>query len=176
MEFSDPRSCVLQLGLRDGMKVADLGAGVGHYGNAAAAMVGIDGKVYLVDIQEDVLKHAVANAHQTKHRNVEGVWGDIERVGGTKLKDASMDAAILANVLFQVEHKDVLVKEVMRVVKPQGKLLVVDWAGAYGGIGPLPEHVVTEHAAEELFIAAGFHKQKDFRAGAYHYAIVFTRP
>jgi len=43
-------------------------------------------------------------------------------------------------------------------------------------MGPAPHHVVTEHAAEELFISAGFHKTKAFRAGPHHYAIVFTAP
>lgn len=176
MNFADPRSNVLQLALRDGMKVADLGAGPGHYGIAAAAAVGNDGKVYLVDIQEDVLRHAVSTAHAQGRRNVEMVWGDLERVGGTKLKEASMDAAILSNTLFQVEHKQNLVAEVARILKPGGKLLVVDWAGAYGGIGPDPRHVVSEHQAEELFITGGFYKQKDFRAGAHHYAIVFIKP
>lgn len=176
MNFADPKSNVLQLGLRDGMKVADLGSGVGHYGLAASGIVGADGRVYLVDIQEDVLRHAVSTAQAQGKRNVEMVWGDLERAGGTKLKDGSMDAVILANALFQVEHKQELLKEILRVLKPGGRLLVVDWAGAYGGIGPDPAHVVSERHAEELFITGGFYKQKDFRAGAHHYAIVFLKP
>ena len=37
--FSDPKEVILQMGLREGMKVADLGAGSGHYSAAAAAIV-----------------------------------------------------------------------------------------------------------------------------------------
>lgn len=176
MNFADPKTNVLQLGLREGMKVADLGSGPGHYGIAAASVVGNDGKVYLVDIQEDVLRHAIATAHAQGKRNVDMVWGDLERVGGTKLKESSMDAVLLSNTLFQVEHKQELLKETLRILKPGGKLLVIDWAGAYGGIGPDPRHVVTERQAEELFVTGGFYKQKDFRAGAHHYAIVFIKP
>ena len=87
-----------------------------------------------------------------------------------------MDAAILSNVLFQLEHPKDAIAEILRILKPGGKLLVVDWAGAYGGMGPHPSSVISEHAAEELFITGGFHKLKDFRAGAHHYAIVFTSP
>ncbi|HWU24175.1 MAG TPA: methyltransferase domain-containing protein [Candidatus Paceibacterota bacterium] len=176
MNFADPKSNVLQLGLREGMKVADLGAGSGHYSIAAAGAVGMDGRVYAVDIQEDLLKHLVDSAHQMGLRNVEMVWGDIERKGGTKLRDQSMDAVILSNVLFQLAEPKEVIAEILRILKPGGKLLVVDWAGAYGGMGPHPEQVVSEHAAEELFITGGFHKLKDFRAGAHHYAIVFTSP
>jgi ubiquinone/menaquinone biosynthesis C-methylase UbiE len=176
MNFADPRSNVLQLGLREGMKVADIGTGSGHYALAAAAAVGHNGRVYAIDVQEDVLKHALDSAHRRGLRNMETVWGNVENKGGTKLRDQSMDALILSNVLFQIEHKQNLVQEAKRILKPGGKLLVIDWAGAYGGMGPHPGHVVTEHAAEELFTTGGFHKVKAFRGGAHHYAIVFSAP
>lgn len=176
MNFSDPKTNVLQLGLRDGMRIADLGSGTGHYALAAAAAVGREGKVFAVDVHEDMLHHVKSAAHERKLTNIETVWGNIEKLGGTKLKDGSIDAAVLSNVLFQVEHKQQVVAEVKRILKQGGKLLVIDWAGAYGGTGPKAEHVVSEHEAEELFITGGFHKQKDFRAGPHHYAIVFTAP
>lgn len=176
MNFADPKTNVLQLGLRDGMKVADLGAGSGHYALAAAGVVGREGKVYAVDIQEDVLKHLLDSAHRAGVRNIETLWGDIERRGGTKLRDHTIDAVILSNVLFQIENKEGLVAEVLRILAPKGKVLVIDWAGSYGGMGPTPEMVVNERAAEELFITGGLHKVKDFRAGGHHYAIVFTSP
>jgi ubiquinone/menaquinone biosynthesis C-methylase UbiE len=176
MNFADPKSNVLQLGLREGMKVADLGAGSGHYSIAAAGAVGSDGRVYAIDVQEDVLRHLLDSAHRMGLRNIETVWGNVERKAGTKLRDGSMDAVIISNMLFQVEDKKGVVSECMRILKPGGKLLFVDWAGSYNHLGPHPEDVVTEHAAEELFITGGFHKVKDFRAGAHHYAIVFTSP
>jgi ubiquinone/menaquinone biosynthesis C-methylase UbiE len=129
-----------------------------------------------VDVQEDLLKHVKDSAHQQHLRNVETVWGNLEKTGGTKLRDHSLDAIILANTLFQIEHKEGAVAEIDRILSPGGRMLVIDWAGSYGGIGPKPGHVVSEQAAEKLFIDAGFHKVKDFRAGAHHYAIVFTKP
>jgi ubiquinone/menaquinone biosynthesis C-methylase UbiE len=164
MNFSDPRSNVLQMGLREGMKVGDFGAGSGHYSIAAAGVVGRDGKVYAIDVQEDVLKHLLDSAERqtngASRHSIQTIWGNIEKAGGTKLK----------------EHKEDAVKELKRVIKSGGKLLVVDWAGAYGGMGPAPHHVVSESQAEELFIRGGFYKAKSFRAGVHHYAILFTAP
>lgn len=176
MNFSNPQSNVLQLGLREGMKVGDLGSGSGHYAASAAAIVGHEGRVYAVDIQEDILKHVKDHAAGKGFRNVETIWGDFEKLGGTKLRDDSLDAVILSNTLFQLDNREGAVGEIKRILKSGGRLLVVDWAGAYGGMGPLPHRVVSEHVAEELFISAGFHKVKDFRAGPHHYSIVFTAP
>jgi ubiquinone/menaquinone biosynthesis C-methylase UbiE len=176
MQFSEPKGNVLQMGLTSGMKVGELGAGSGHYALAAAHVVGPSGRVYAIDIQEDLLKRLTNSAHEQGLRNVETVWGNIEKTGGTKLRDNALDAVILANTLFQIEHREGLVKEVTRVLKPGGRFLVVDWAGSYGGVGPKPDHVVSEHKAEELFIGNGFYKVKSFPAGAHHYAIVFTKP
>jgi ubiquinone/menaquinone biosynthesis C-methylase UbiE len=185
--FSSPHENVLQLGLHEGMKVGDFGAGSGHYARAAAAVVGPSGKVYAVDVQEDVLKHLKLNTHAHHQRTIDTVWGDIEKPGGTHLRDASLDAVILANTFFQIENRFGLLSEMKRVLKQggpprlgvsgeAGKLLVVDWAGSYGGMGPAPEKVVPEQDAEAFFINGGFHKVKSFRAGPHHYGVVFTAP
>ncbi len=176
MNFSDPQSNVLQLGLREGMKVADLGSGVGHYALSAANIVGNTGRVYAIDVQEEVLRHLLDNAQTRGLKNIETVWGNIEKQGGTTLKEHSMDAVILSNTLFQLEDKVPAVLEIKRILKPGGRLLVIDWAGSYEGMGPHPRHVVPEPTALELFITNGFHKLKDFRAGPHHYSIVFTAP
>ncbi|HUX81109.1 MAG TPA: methyltransferase domain-containing protein, partial [Candidatus Paceibacterota bacterium] len=133
--FSSPQENVLQLGLREGMKVGDFGTGSGHYARAAAAIVGSSGKVYAIDIQEDILKHLKLNTHEQHQRIIQTVWGDIEKPGGTNLRDRSLDAVLLANTLFQVENRFALLAEIRRVLVPGGKLMLVDWAGSYGGMG-----------------------------------------
>jgi ubiquinone/menaquinone biosynthesis C-methylase UbiE len=132
--------------------------------------------VYAVDIQEDVLKHLHNSAFTANARNVETIWGNFEKSHGTTLRDQALDAVILSNTLFQLEDKIGATQEIKRILKPGGILLVTDWAGDYGGIGPAPEHVVSEHEAEELFINGGFYKSKAFRPGPHHYSIVFTAP
>lgn len=176
MQFCNPQENVLQLGIREGMKVGDLGAGSGHYAVCASHLVGDSGVIYAVDIQEDVLTHIRNVAALRGMKNIQTVWGDFEKLGGTKLKDDSLDAVILSNALFQLENREGAIAEIKRIMKSGGKLLVIDWAGAYDGMGPPPEQIVPEATAESLFITAGFHKVKGFRGGPHHYSLVFTAP
>ena len=176
MRFADPQANVLQMGLHEGMKVGDFGTGAGHYALAIAGAVGDTGKVYAIDVQEDVLVRLRGEAQRRKLRNLETIWGNLEKAGGTLLKDHALDAVVLSNTLFQLEDKDATIAEIKRVLAPGGKLLVIDWAGSYGGMGPKEPHLVPEHEAEELFIHGGFHKAKGFRGGPHHYALLFTAP
>lgn len=174
MEFVNPHATLLQLALRDGMRVGDFGTGSGHYAFAASAMVGNDGRVYAVDVQQDVLTRLQDDAERKGIRNIDYIWGDLEKAGSTKLKEASLDAIILSNTLFQLEDKNKALEEIKRVLKPEGKLLLVDWTGSHGGMGPAREHVVGEEKALAIFSDNGFKKMKSFAAGPHHYAVVFT--
>lgn len=174
--FLNPKDTVQQMGLREGMKVADLGVGSGHYAVVASHLVGDTGRVYAIDVQEDVLFRLKDDVRRLGRKNIETVWGNIEKTGGTKLKDHSVDAVILSNVLFQIDEKDKVVAEIKRIIAREGKLLIVDWAGAYEGVGPHEERVVREQDAERMFIDAGFYKVKAFRGGAHHYSILFQAP
>lgn len=174
MSFAKPEENIKPLGLSAGKHVADIGAGTGHYAFAAARIVGAEGRVYAIDVQKDLLDRVHQEAEQKGLRNVHVIWGDAETVGGTKLKVDAVDAVIASNILFQVESKSGFVHEVKRILKKGGKVLVVDWSESFAGLGPNPQHVVSENIARELFENNGFALEKTFDAGAHHYGLVFT--
>ena len=91
MIFTDPLTNLKQFGLRSIDNVADLGAGSGAYTIPAAQIVR-EGKVYAIEIQKDLLQRINDEANKKLLSNVETIWGDTERVGGTKLKDGIIDA------------------------------------------------------------------------------------
>lgn len=172
--FSDPKKNIAELGIVDGMRVADLGAGSGFYAIEAAKKVGGRGMVYVVEVQQDLLdkiKHAGAMAGL---RNIEAIWGNIEKIGGTKLREGIADRVILSNTLFQIEQKDrdTLALEIKRIIKPGGKLLVVDWSEV-SQLGP--KTLVPQMLAQGIFEKAGFMVERSFDAGDHHYGIVFRK-
>ena len=173
MSFLNPQNNIEQFGLSEGMVVADLGSGSGFYTVAAAEIVGGSGRVYAIDVQKDMLDHVKNLADERKLMNVEVVWADIEKVGGTKLQGFSVDAVIISNILFQVEDKKGFTEEVRRILKPNGRILVVDWTDSFSNLGPSSENIFTRDQAEELFTSNGFELDKDILAGDHHYGMIF---
>jgi ubiquinone/menaquinone biosynthesis C-methylase UbiE len=170
--FSDPDKIVAALGLPEGAHIADMGAGMGKYSIAAARHIGPEGKVFAVEVQEDMVKRLESDLEHLGVENVMPVWGDIEHPGGTRLSDHSIDWVIAANVLFQVRDKNGFLAETKRVLKLGGKILVVDWTDSHGGMGPKPQDVLTETAARELFESASFSLKDSIEAGSHHYGFI----
>lgn len=173
--FSDPQRNIEQFNLQPGLHVADIGSGSGAYSLAAARAVGPEGRVYAIEVQKDLIQKLLNEAKTQKLTNIEGVWGDVERLGGMKLADGAVHAAIAANILFQVQDKEAFSKEANRVIRKGGGLLVVDWNESYGGIGPAGENLVTKFQAKDLFESAGFEQLREIQAGAHHYGIIFKK-
>jgi ubiquinone/menaquinone biosynthesis C-methylase UbiE len=173
--FGDPKLNLEQFELRPGMLVADLGVGSGFYAMEAAKQVGPEGRVFGVDVQKEIVEHLKRMAQLEKLENLEAIWGDIEKVGGTKLKDGIADAVIASSVLFQVEEKENFIEEVKRILKPGGKVLLIDWLDSFGGLGPHRDSVVSQAEAESLFKAAGFQVAKKIDPGDHHYGFIAVK-
>jgi len=175
MDFLNPQVLLERFGVSPGMYVADLGSGPGFYVLATSKIIGDEGKVYAVDIQKEALSHLGEEARREGLNNIETIWGDIEKEGGSRLPDHHFDVVIVSNTLFQAEDKEGLAKEAYRILKGKGRLLVVDWEGSFNGLGPKPEDIVSEDKAKELFLKNGFEFLDSLDAGAYHYALSFRK-
>jgi ubiquinone/menaquinone biosynthesis C-methylase UbiE len=173
--FSNPLKNIESLGVSEGSAIADFGSGVGHYVLPLLDIVGEDGHVYAIDIQKDLLGRIKNEAESKGFKNLETIWGDVEREGGSKIKSEALDYLIASNILFQLEDKKTFAKECARVLKSGGKLLFIDWSESFGGLGPTKEMVVDEDFSKKLFEGANFSLNKKVEAGAHHYGLVFVK-
>jgi len=169
--FSDPVNNLKQFDLRENMIVADLGAGSGFYAVAAAKMVPM-GKVYAVEILPDLVTAVRNKAKEAHVSNLEVLVGDLEEDHGSKLADATANRVIASNILFQLDRKDDFIKEIKRVLRPDGQVLLVDWSEG-GLMGPRQDAVISKETAREMFEIRGFEFVRDIDAGEYHYGMIF---
>lgn len=174
--FAHPYRNVLALGIEPGMLVADFGSGSGAYVLAVAKQLENSGHVYAIDVQQDLLRRIKNEAHGRGYKNVEIIWSDLEKPGGSKIADIHLDLVLISNILFQVEEKKTILTEAWRILKPTGKLAIIDWSDSppAGGrrMGPTKKDVVKKEKALELARSAGFEPVKEFDAGAHHYGLV----
>ena len=173
--FTNPEDNITALGIYEGMVIADLGAGIGADTLPLAEKGGETGRVYAVEVQKDFLTNIKKSADDRGLKNIELLWGDIERLGGTKIKDGACDAVVISNVLFQAENKPGLLQEARRILKIGGKLLLIDWADSFGNLGPSPKMVVTRDTAQALCEAEGFVLKSEVSAGEHHYGLIMLR-
>jgi len=174
-QFMDPASTASHFHLHEGDSVADFGAGPGHYIKILSKAVGATGRVYACEIQKALVDTLGVLAHEENLTNVRPLWCDLEKQKGTKIDNGILDAGILVNTLFQLEHKNLALEEMARVIRRGGKLFVIDWLDSFHGIGPQPQFVVTEAMARKMIEDAGFACERTFPAGDQHYGLACRR-
>jgi SAM-dependent methyltransferase len=149
--------------LREGETVLDLGSGGGIDVLLSARRVGPEGKVYGLDMTDEMLALARSNAAAAGATNVEFLKGDIEEI---PLPDASVDVIISNCVINLSTDKRRVLAEAFRVLRPGGRFAVSDvvvrgqmptevrrsmelWVGCVAG-------ALEEREFESLLRTAGF--------------------
>lgn len=164
--FLDPQRVIDRIGVAAGMHVADLGAGPGFFTLPLAERVGPAGSVDATDISREMLD---AIRRRGAPPNVRLVQAEESRI---PIADATVDLALLAFVLHELVHPVAFLREVRRILRPGGRLVVLEWIPQDDGMGPPAHERIAEHRSAELLAAGGFRVAERDDANTSQYLLI----
>lgn len=170
MAFLNPSEVLNMLDFKKGFVAADFGSGSGGWVIPLAKKLK-EGKVYAIDILEEPLSALKSKIRLEKILNIETVKSDVERT--SKLLSNSCDLVLMTNLFFEIDEKKKVMEEGKRVLKKGGKLLIVDWKVE----APLgPEKRISPPEIKKIAKEVDLKLEKEFKAGLYHWGLIFKRP
>lgn len=148
-----PLETLRRFGLREGEIAADIGCGIGFFSLSAAQIVGPSGRVYAFDISEAMLEELTSRAKKEGILNLEALLSTQYEF---PVEDEAVDFCIVANVLHEVDDRERLLGAIGRMLRPGGKLAVIEWKKLNMEQGPPLEVRVSQDELEGLLTACGF--------------------
>jgi ubiquinone/menaquinone biosynthesis C-methylase UbiE len=157
IERLKPEEVLLRLKLRNGDAVADLGAGSGVFTRRLARAVAPGGKVFAVDIDQELLDYNREKVQEAQLGNVEFILGAYD---DPKLSAGSIDLAFLCDVVHHIEHRQTYLSNLRPYLKRGGRVAIIDYKTNWP-----PGHEQMKYSADELLAwmkNAGFQKREEF--------------
>ena len=151
--------------------VADVGCGPGYFAVPLGKSV-FDGKVYAVDVQQEMLDLVRKELDGVRLTNVELVKSEMDKL---PLDDDSLDGAISAFVLHGSENVQGLLEEALRCLNKGGWLALLEWHKRQMDEGPPLEHRVEEDELRQTALDVGFRFTARHTLNARQYMLLMRK-
>lgn len=132
--------------------VADIGAGTGYYTFKISQKVP-QGKVYAVEIQDEMIAYLNNRKKESGIENVEVIKGSNR---SANLPDNSVDLAIMVDVYHELEYPHEMLHAIKKSLKSQGKLLLLEYRAEDPSIQIKPLHKMSVEQVNKELQANGF--------------------
>ncbi len=151
---------IAKMNLSASATVADIGAGTGYYSFKLCEKVP-QGKVYAVEIQDEMIAALEAKKAALRNRNVEIIKGGVM---SPNLPDHSVDLAIMVDVYHELGYPHEMLQAIKKALKKDGKLLLIEYRGEDPAVRIKPLHKTTVAQLNKELSANGFslYYQGDF--------------
>ena len=174
-EVYEKRLAIVEaVALKPGQSVADVGAGTGLFTRLFAARVGLQGRVYAVDIARSFVEGNLERARAAGLKNVTGI---VSTQTDTRLEPASVDVAFVCDAYHHFEDPAAMLASIRRALRPGGTLVVIDFE-RIPGVSPgwILKHVRggKDDFRREIE-AAGFRFTEEAKLMRENYFLRFTR-
>jgi ubiquinone/menaquinone biosynthesis C-methylase UbiE len=141
-----------------GERVLEVGPGTGYYALPVAQWLGPDGRLDVLDVQQEMIDHTLGRAAAEGISNISAARADARQM---PYPDASFDAAYLVTVLGEIPDQVAALRELRRVVKPGGRIVVGELFG--------DPHMVSSRALHDRAAEAGLEVHRKLGGRLWHF-------
>jgi len=168
--WQKPASVAEALQLRAGMCVADLGAGTGYFSRYLAAAVGEAGSVFAVDTEPRLVAHLRERAEREHTPNVIPILASADN---PRLPVGSVDVVLIVDTVHHIDDRINYLRRLRHVLKPGGRVVVIDFKKQDIPVGPPPEHKLGREQIVDEFTTAGYRLVSAPDILPYQYFLIF---
>jgi ubiquinone/menaquinone biosynthesis C-methylase UbiE len=136
---------------KPGERLLEIGPGTGYYALPVAGWLAASGTLELLDVQQEFLDHTMGRAGEQGLANLVATQGDAQAM---PYADGAFDGAYLVTVLGEIPDRGAALRELRRVVRPGGRVVVGELFG--------DPHMVTDGTLRREAEAAGLRFERRF--------------
>lgn len=162
----------VQLKLKDGMTVCDLGCGNGYWTIPMAKKVGATGKVLAVDIQQEMLQKLDVRAAKEKIQNIQPVLGDID---DPNLPMNEVDLLLMVDVYHEFSHPESMLWSIRRSLTDTGVVALLEYREEDRKVPIKPLHKMSKQQIMKEYKANGFKLVREYNELPWQHLMFFAR-
>jgi precorrin-6B methylase 2 len=159
--------------LKTGETVADIGAGSGYFCWRMAKLVGPQGKILGVDIQQEMLDLLQRNMAKRQITNVTSVLGT---TSDPKLPPSSVDTILMVDVYHEFDQPYEMLIGMRRALKPGGRIVLVEFRAEDPAVNIKRVHKMSQEQAKKEFAAVpGFTWERTIDVLPQQHILIFKK-
>jgi len=166
-----PEKTLELLGLKKGDTVADIGCGIGYFSIPASEIVGNSGKVYAMDVSEEMLNDVQKKIAKNSIINIATI---LTEVGKLNLENGDITFALISNVLHEIEDRRKMLDDIKRLLDTGGRIAIIEWEKIDSEFGPPRDHRLDREELAKIMKSAGFCNISFVDLGENFYGITAT--
>lgn len=168
--YQKPHDVVMALGLKEGERIADIGAGSGYFALRFARHVGAKGQILAVDINPEMVVHLNERIRDAGLENMRTI---LARPDDPLLADSSVDRIFICETWHHIANHRQYLAGLKKALKPGGQMIIIDFQKKATPVGPPAEMRIAREAVVTEFEQAGFRLAGEHDTLPYQYFLVF---
>ena len=166
-----PEKVLRHMNLKPDEVVADIGAGTGYFTFRLSPMLP-SGKILAVEIQPEMLEIIKKRAREMQVKNVLPILGTLT---DPNLPDAGVDVVLMVDAYHEFSHPREMMEAIVRALKPDGRVVIIEYRGDDPRVGKPPHHKMTEAQLIKEMAAVGLRWQETKAFLPQQHFMVFER-